>query len=223
MLVERVGREGWAVAHGDGLTVALDTTLDAELEVEKRVLDLIHELNAMRKDAGLELTDRIVVTLPQSARPTSWSTRTGSRTRCSRSRSAPTAAARCPRSRRHEALRVGPRGDPGVRRLPRRGVGRPVARRASPVRDADARGRAGRALVADHPAQARGVSEGVRELRCGEGRPVREARRGAAARRPGHRAQPAQGRVDREQRAADPRARRSRPACSGVSSEASRS
>ena len=64
VLVERVGREGWAVAHGDGLTVALDTMLDAELEVERRVLDLIHELNAMRKEAGLELTDRIVVTLP---------------------------------------------------------------------------------------------------------------------------------------------------------------
>ena len=67
VLVERVGKEGWAVAHADGITVALDTALDLELEVEKRVLDLIHELNAKRKDAGLELTDRIVVTLPQSA------------------------------------------------------------------------------------------------------------------------------------------------------------
>jgi len=67
VLVERVGREGWAVAHADGLTVALDTALDPELLVEKRVLDLIHELNAMRRDAGLELTDRIVVTLPQGA------------------------------------------------------------------------------------------------------------------------------------------------------------
>jgi len=67
VLVERVGREGWAVAHGDGLTVALDTALDPELEQEKRVLDLIHELNAKRKEAGLELTDRIVVTLPQGA------------------------------------------------------------------------------------------------------------------------------------------------------------
>jgi isoleucyl-tRNA synthetase len=67
VLVERVGKEGWAVAHADGITVALDTALDQELEVEKRVLDLIHELNAKRKDAGLELTDRIVVTLPQTA------------------------------------------------------------------------------------------------------------------------------------------------------------
>ena len=30
------------------------------------MLDLIHQLNSMRKDAGLELTDRIVVTLPES-------------------------------------------------------------------------------------------------------------------------------------------------------------
>jgi hypothetical protein len=30
------------------------------------VLDLIHRLNAMRKEAGLELTDRIVVRLPQT-------------------------------------------------------------------------------------------------------------------------------------------------------------
>jgi isoleucyl-tRNA synthetase len=64
VLVERRGREGWAVAGADGLTVALDTSLDDELVVEGRVLDLIHQLNSMRRDAGLELTDRIVVTLP---------------------------------------------------------------------------------------------------------------------------------------------------------------
>ena len=64
VLVERRGREGWAVAGDDGVTVALDTSLDAELELEGRVLDLIHLLNTMRKDAGLELTDRIRVTLP---------------------------------------------------------------------------------------------------------------------------------------------------------------
>jgi isoleucyl-tRNA synthetase len=67
VLVERTGKEGWAVAHDDAVTVALDTALDPELEVEGRVLDLIHELNAKRKSAGLELTDRIVVTLPESA------------------------------------------------------------------------------------------------------------------------------------------------------------
>jgi isoleucyl-tRNA synthetase len=64
VLVERGGREGWALAADDGVTVALATELDDELRLEGRVLDLIHELNRMRKDAGLELTDRITVTLP---------------------------------------------------------------------------------------------------------------------------------------------------------------
>jgi isoleucyl-tRNA synthetase len=64
VLVERRGREGWAVAGADGVTVALETALDDELRVEGRVLDLIHRLNSMRKDAGFELTDRITVTLP---------------------------------------------------------------------------------------------------------------------------------------------------------------
>ena len=64
VLVERRGREGWAVAAEDGITVALDTTLDDELRLEGRVLDLIHRLNSMRREAGLELTDRIVVKLP---------------------------------------------------------------------------------------------------------------------------------------------------------------
>ncbi len=66
VLVERRGKEGWAVASEDGVTVALDTRLDPELELEGRVLDLIHRLNTMRKEAGLELTDRIEVKLPAS-------------------------------------------------------------------------------------------------------------------------------------------------------------
>jgi isoleucyl-tRNA synthetase len=64
VLVERRGKEGWALASEAGVTVALDTRLDDELRLEGRVLDLIHELNLKRKEAGLELTDRIVVTLP---------------------------------------------------------------------------------------------------------------------------------------------------------------
>jgi isoleucyl-tRNA synthetase len=66
VLVERSPREGWALAEQDGVTVALSTELDDELRVEGRVLDLIHQVNTMRKDAGLELTDRIRLTLPQS-------------------------------------------------------------------------------------------------------------------------------------------------------------
>src|SRR5204862_1056794 len=64
VLVQRTGKEGWAVTADDGLTVALDLALDPELELEGRVRELIHDLNRMRKEQGLELTDRIVVTLP---------------------------------------------------------------------------------------------------------------------------------------------------------------
>ncbi|HEY6836581.1 MAG TPA: isoleucine--tRNA ligase [Gaiellaceae bacterium] len=66
VIVERRGKEGWAVAGEDGLTVALDLALDPELELEGRVRDLIHEINRLRREQGLELTDRIVLTLPQS-------------------------------------------------------------------------------------------------------------------------------------------------------------
>jgi isoleucyl-tRNA synthetase len=64
VLVERHGKEGFAVAAADGVTVALDTHVDEELEREGRVYDLIHTVNTMRKEAGLELTDRIRLTLP---------------------------------------------------------------------------------------------------------------------------------------------------------------
>jgi isoleucyl-tRNA synthetase len=66
VLVERTGREGWALAADEGLTVAVTTELDDELRLEGRVLDLIHRLNTMRKEAGLALTDRISVILPES-------------------------------------------------------------------------------------------------------------------------------------------------------------
>jgi isoleucyl-tRNA synthetase len=66
VLVERRGLEGWAVAADDGLTVALDTSVDEELELEGQVFDLVHRLNTMRKDAGFELTDRINLRLPRS-------------------------------------------------------------------------------------------------------------------------------------------------------------
>ena len=64
VLVERRGKEGWALASSDGLTVALDTHVDEELALLGRVLDLVHAVNTMRKEAGLEITDRIRLTLP---------------------------------------------------------------------------------------------------------------------------------------------------------------
>ena len=66
VLVERAAREGWALAEDDSITVAISTGVDDELLLEGRVLDLIHRLNTMRKDAGLALTDRIRVALPEA-------------------------------------------------------------------------------------------------------------------------------------------------------------
>ena len=66
VLVERRGLAGSAVASADGITVALDTLLDDELLLEGRAYDLIRAVNTMRKDAGLELIDRIVLTVPEA-------------------------------------------------------------------------------------------------------------------------------------------------------------
>ncbi len=54
------------LVRGERLAVQIDTELNPDLLLEGRVLDLIHQVNTMRKEAGLELTDRITVILPQS-------------------------------------------------------------------------------------------------------------------------------------------------------------
>ena len=68
VLVERGGREGWAVASGDGVTVALDLGLDDELVLEGEAYELIHRVNTLRKEEGFELSDRIVLTVPEAQR-----------------------------------------------------------------------------------------------------------------------------------------------------------
>jgi isoleucyl-tRNA synthetase len=64
VLVERAGKEGWAVAAEEGVTVALDMHVDEELGRERRVYELIRHVNALRKESGLELSDRIALTIP---------------------------------------------------------------------------------------------------------------------------------------------------------------
>ncbi len=66
VIVERLEKAGWAVISDEGVTVALDTALDDELLREGRVYELIHQINTMRKEAGLGLSDRIVLSLPSS-------------------------------------------------------------------------------------------------------------------------------------------------------------
>ena len=50
---ERVVMEGWALVEQGPVSLALDVTLDDELRLEGRVLDLIRTLNDLRKTAGL--------------------------------------------------------------------------------------------------------------------------------------------------------------------------
>mgnify|MGYP001108679141 CR=1 FL=1 len=66
LLIERTQKEGWAVASNDdnSVTVAFDTTLTDELRREGRVYDLIHKVNNLRKESGLELSDRIELDIP---------------------------------------------------------------------------------------------------------------------------------------------------------------
>ena len=60
VLVERSGRDGWAIASADGVTVALDTALDESLLREGRVLraDPPRQLDAEGVRAGAHRPDR---------------------------------------------------------------------------------------------------------------------------------------------------------------------
>ena len=62
---EQLDLTAWGVAEEKGVSVALDLALDDDLRLEGRVLDMIRLLNDLRKRAGLELTDRVRVTLPE--------------------------------------------------------------------------------------------------------------------------------------------------------------
>jgi isoleucyl-tRNA synthetase len=58
----------FAVAQDGPWAVALDLELDDELRVEGMARELIRALNDLRKDEGLELTDRVAVTIDPGVR-----------------------------------------------------------------------------------------------------------------------------------------------------------
>ncbi|HEU4320803.1 MAG TPA: isoleucine--tRNA ligase [Acidimicrobiia bacterium] len=60
---EKVILEGWVVAHDGNISVAIDPSLDDELILEGRALELIRTINEERKMAALDLTDRIKLRL----------------------------------------------------------------------------------------------------------------------------------------------------------------
>lgn len=55
---------GWSVANEGVLTVALDLTITEELRIEGVARELVRSIQQLRKDTGLEITDRIRVTIP---------------------------------------------------------------------------------------------------------------------------------------------------------------
>ena len=59
LIVTETPREGWTVASGGGLTVALDLTLTPELERAGLVREVVRLVQEARKSSGLEVTDRI--------------------------------------------------------------------------------------------------------------------------------------------------------------------
>ena len=55
--------EGWLVANGNGITVALDIQLNEKLIEEGIARELINRIQNLRKDIGLEVTDKIILYL----------------------------------------------------------------------------------------------------------------------------------------------------------------
>jgi isoleucyl-tRNA synthetase len=54
---------GWLVSSVGGVTVALDISLDDALKGEGLARELVNRVQNLRKDAGLEVTDRIALTV----------------------------------------------------------------------------------------------------------------------------------------------------------------
>jgi isoleucyl-tRNA synthetase len=59
--IQSEGIEGWLVEQREGLTVALDTQVTEELLTEGLARESVKRIQNLRKDAGFDVTDRIVV------------------------------------------------------------------------------------------------------------------------------------------------------------------
>ncbi len=54
---------GWSVANKDNITVALDVTITPDLEDEGNAREIVNRIQKIRKESGLEVIDRINVTI----------------------------------------------------------------------------------------------------------------------------------------------------------------
>jgi isoleucyl-tRNA synthetase len=65
--VEEVPAPGFVIVEEAGLRVALDTRVDAALEREGRVREIVHRLQNLRKERRLDVTDRVALVLGAEA------------------------------------------------------------------------------------------------------------------------------------------------------------
>jgi isoleucyl-tRNA synthetase len=63
LLVAMKPLEGYQVEREGSHAVALELAVDDELRVEGWAREIVHAIQAARRDAGLEVSDRIVLTL----------------------------------------------------------------------------------------------------------------------------------------------------------------
>ncbi|MBO7327312.1 MAG: class I tRNA ligase family protein, partial [Lentisphaeria bacterium] len=62
LIIKREERPGLVAASENGVTIALETELTPELEAEGLARELVSKIQNLRKESGLEVTDRITVT-----------------------------------------------------------------------------------------------------------------------------------------------------------------
>ena len=70
VLIEHVGTAGHSVGRDAGAVAALETALTPDLEEEGLARELVHKINDLRKEAGLEIADRIELRYAGAIAPT---------------------------------------------------------------------------------------------------------------------------------------------------------
>ena len=63
LLVQRSEKAGLVVATENGVTIALDTALTAELEAEGLAREIVSKVQNLRKESNLEVVDRIKLSI----------------------------------------------------------------------------------------------------------------------------------------------------------------
>ena len=72
ILVKYNAKDGMFVASGNGIVTSLDLTVDEELKREGTAREIVRFIQDSRKNAGLEIMDRIVLQFTEGAVPEGW-------------------------------------------------------------------------------------------------------------------------------------------------------